>query len=261
MKRIWKYSPASRDVEEGEVRSDQCLFCRTDLDTVEKHRSDLGRETNITTTLRACPICGWWSIYQLHAEPYYPELGSSSAGAKGVLRELDLADVSLPLDEVRAYLVAKYSSRFEVHPRVFEDVVVQVFKSLRYDVAATAYRGDGGIDAVLYTPDGENIGVQVKRSKNAIEAEQIRAFVGALVLNGHTKGIYVTTSRYRSGALGVTLEAESQLGLPVELWDAPRFYSALKLSRRRPYSSVSLKLLSYRVELESFGYQSYGHAY
>jgi restriction endonuclease Mrr len=42
--------------------------------------------------------------------------------------------------------------------------------------------------------------VQVKRYRNAIQVEQIRSLAGAHMAHGMTRGIFVTTSSFQSGA-------------------------------------------------------------
>jgi restriction system protein len=103
-----------------------------------------------------------------------------------------------------------------------------------YNVRVTAYSGDDGIDVILDGPGNDVIGVQVKRYKGSIEVEQIRAFTGALVLGGLTKGIFVTTSRFQAGAVG-TVDRLSRRGYRIELMDADRFYDALKIAQRARY--------------------------
>ena len=152
----------------------------------------------------------------------------------GMLLELDLSDLSLPISEVRDYLAARYDSRFRVHPQRFEEFVASVFGDLGYDSRATSYSGDGGIDVVLNGSSGDTVGVQVKRYKGAICVEQIRAFTGALVLKGITKGIFVTTSRFQSGVAG-TADVSAARGYPIELQDAERFYESLQLAQVESY--------------------------
>ena len=94
----------------------------------------------------------------------------------------------------------------------------------------TAYSHDGGIDVIL--ADGETrIGVQIKRWRNRIEAEQIRSQMGAMVQAGLTRGMFVTTS-FRSGAFK-TADRYTSLGTPITLVDAPRFFDALGFSQTR----------------------------
>lgn len=170
----------------------------------------------------------------------------SMEGACAQLRNLDLADVSTPLNEVRAYLLAKYSERFNVAPRKLEELVGSVFSDHGYEVMVTAYQNDGGIDVVL-SDDRSNIGVQVKRYKNRIEADQIRAFAGALLLGDHPCGVFVTTSEYRSGAVTAAKGFTSR-GLPIELIDARRLYDALKLKQYPELSEDTVEEFVYELQ-------------
>lgn len=161
--------------------------------------------------------------------------GYSLYGVVAALKTFDLADIQAPLDEVKRYLLAKYEARFECHPRLFEETVASVFAALGYSSEATAYSHDGGVDVILRHGDGITTGVQVKRSRNPIEVEQIRSFAGALLVGGHAAGVFVTTSRFTSGAQ----EARNVLarrGHPIELVDARKFFDVLKLSQRSLYS-------------------------
>jgi restriction system protein len=155
-----------------------------------------------------------------------------------VLRHLNLADLSVPTDELRAYLLARYGDRFDVHPRKYEEIVGGVFSDFGFRVRVTSFSGDEGIDIlVLDGDDDATVGVQVKRYKGKISAEQIRSFVGALVLQGLTTGIYVTTSSYEKGAHR-TVAAAEQLGVGVTLLDAMTFYEALKITTRSTHWDV-----------------------
>jgi restriction system protein len=186
--------------------------------------------------LRGCSACGWWNVSSVLAEaPYhyydagYVELRQVS----GVLRNLDLTDLSIPTNELRSYLVARYSDRFDVHPRKYEEIVAGVFSDFGFRVRLTSFSGDEGIDIFVFDgDDNKTVGVQVKKHKGKIAAEQIRAFVGALQLQGLTSGIYVTTSSYQRGAVRTAVEAGERLGLAVKLLDAQRFYSALQITSR-----------------------------
>ena len=92
-------------------------------------------------------------------------------------RNLNLSDLTLPIQEVRDFLTANFESRFTVHPRLFEETVASVFRDLGYEVIVTGYSTDDGIDVILER-GGETIGVQVKRWKNSIKVGQIRELVG-----------------------------------------------------------------------------------
>ena len=61
---------------------------------------------------------------------------------------------------------------------------------------------------------------------------------GALVLNGMTRGIFITTSSFQSGAYS-TADRFRLIGMPIELVDAQGFYDALGLAQRAAYRSIS----------------------
>jgi restriction system protein len=119
---------------------------------------------------------------------------------------------------------------------LFEKVVADVFQSTGFSARVTSYQADGGIDVILDGPNDKTIGVQVKRYRNTIRVEQIRALAGALLLAGHTKGIFVATSSYSSAAKKAAARYTAR-GLPIELIDATRFYDALLVAQRACYRS------------------------
>ena len=100
----------------------------------------------------------------------------------------------------------------------------------------TSYHADGGIDVILLGSQDETVGVQVKRSKNSIKVEQIRSLAGALVLEGLTRGLFVTTSRFQRGCKEAT-DLYSARGLPIELVDSEALFSALRISKREAFLS------------------------
>lgn len=233
---IWTHSLSASCPREGELLSVNCIFCRGSMRAL----LDEPRIGPPLRELRSCQSCGWWA-YSLHDGPRLedgpdPEFGWSLAGAIAELKAYDLTDLSHPIEEVRQYLTARYEARFGCHPKLFEDTVTSVFRLLGYSAEATAYSRDGGVDVILRHSDGSSAGVQVKRSKNPIEVEQIRALAGAMILGGHAHGVFVTTSRFTSGAKQAS-EGLATRGLPVELLDANAFLEALRVVRRPPYHS------------------------
>ncbi|MCI0553880.1 MAG: restriction endonuclease [Anaerolineae bacterium] len=186
---------------------------------------------------QACQTCGWWNTYH----QWHSIGGEDGAywwmdGAIGQLRNFDFTDLSTPFDEVSRYLIARYEARFNVHPRIFENVVASVFRNIGYETEVTAYQNDGGIDVVLRSSNNERTAIQVKRYRNRIGVEQIRGFTGALFINGITKGIFLTTSSFSRGSK-TAAEQSSVRGIPIELLDAQRFYNALGIAQRPAYES------------------------
>ena len=147
---------------------------------------------------------------------------------------------------MRQYFLAKNDSIYQTHPRLFEDVISSVFKGFGWKTRVTAYSGDDGIDVIL---DGKcecTVGVQVKRYKKErkIEAEQIRSLAGALILGGHTEGIFVTTSSFRRGAIK-TAEEFTAIGHPITLMDAKKFLEALGIAQYKSFELDREKILTY----------------
>jgi len=147
---------------------------------------------------------------------------------------------------MRNYMCAKQDSIFDVHPRMLEDIVCSIFKDLGWNARATAYSGDGGIDVILDGQDGNTVGIQVKRYKKErrIEAEQIRSLAGALMQGGHTKGIFVATSNYRTGAKRTAQEL-TEIGVAIELIDAERFLGMLGIAQQNAFEFNQDKAISY----------------
>ncbi|MFY9852736.1 MAG: restriction endonuclease [Terracidiphilus sp.] len=193
--------------------------------------------------LQACLVCGWWVSTLINGRGPWKQHDDGFLNmyrSCGTLRDLDLNDISTPLEEVRAYLTAKYGDRFHVHPKKYEDIVGSVFSDFGFRVRVTSYSGDDGIDAmVLDGKDDAVVGIQVKRQREKITAEQIRAFVGALVLKGLTAGVYVTTSSYQIGAKRAANSAERLPGIAISLLDSQRFYDALKITSRTTFVDPS----------------------
>lgn len=261
---IWEYRETSDSFEEHTILEESaCPFCQSPLMGVQIDSEDLPKhwvDTYLTEEspramgkasgprddlmgaeceVRFCSSCGWWSTVLDVTWKYTGEI----YGAGAALRNLDLEDISIPLQEVQDYLLVQNQARFNVSPHVFEDVVGSVFSNLGYKVVVTGKTGDGGIDAIMQSPTDQVVGVQVKRYKDSIEAEQIRSFLGALVLGGFTKGVYVTTSKFRRGAHAAAAKAEETAGLPIELYDADRFLDALRIAQKSSYRDYDPKAL------------------
>ena len=97
----------------------------------------------------------------------------------------------------------------DADPSFFEQVVVDLLLAMGYGAGKDAGEvrgksGDGGIDGVIREDKLglDLIYVQAKRYKadNAIGAEKIREFSGALDFTGARKGVFITTSRFTPDA-------------------------------------------------------------
>ncbi len=234
---MWDYAEAGRLLTMRSVRADKCIFCPQKLIRKPAKRWDKDGKT-LLAQLSICACCGWWSVYRVIQGKYPRTAGyiESYSGSIGCLKELDLQDISSPLSEVRQYLLARKESIYSAHPQLFEDVVCSVFRDFGWKARVTAYSGDDGIDVILDGPSQETIGVQVKRYRKdrRIEAEQIRSLAGALVLNGHTRGVFVTTSGFTAGAR-TTARRYAAIGLPIKLVDVKRFLESVGVAQIRSF--------------------------
>jgi restriction system protein len=180
--------------------------------------------------LYICSLCGWWVAIDRAILPAVEwQYWDTMLVASSVLKELDLSDIGIPSHEVRQYLMRRYDARRSLHPKIFEETVASVFRDHGYTATVTAYSNDGGIDIILRGKDNEQVGVQVKRRARSIQVEQIRAFLGALILGGYTRGIFVSASKYQCGALEAA--RRSTRYVPIELIDAQRFLELLEIAQ------------------------------
>lgn len=224
-----------------------CLYCRSAL-SVHTNRSPefADWKYNISELLYdglllTCGSCGWWVNVRFGD---YVSSGSRFWHSKSLeicqstLLDLDLSDISISTEDVRAYLSLKFDNRFSMSPRLFEETVASVFRNVGYDTEVTQYSRDGGVDIILSRGSSERIGVQVKRYRSKILVSQIREFIGALVVSGYTHGVFVTTSSFTKGAVQSVSAAQSK-GLYIDLVGDSEFLSMLNIGKTKVYESYS----------------------
>lgn len=149
---------------------------------------------------------------------FYKGGGQSSSHDAPTLAEVATASHATPEEQIdgaqallHAALRADLLQRIlENVPSFFERVIVDLLVGMGYGGSheSAAQRlgksGDGGVDGVV---DEDRLGldriyVQAKRYApgNSVQRAEIQAFVGSLVGFGATKGVFVTTSGFSSGA-------------------------------------------------------------
>ena len=225
---IWCYQDAGvfgRDV----YLSTECVYCGTRLTVLVDERESGAPGCESCRHLRACRSCGWWTGISTGSDNSEHGCSNWTSVGSAVLRELDVSSGDAQCTEVRDYLNAKYDARGRVHPRVMEDVVATAYADIGYRTVTTSYARDDGID-IFIERNGIVSGVQVKRTRNKIEAEQIRALTGAMVLNGVTRGVFVTTSTYRRGAVKAA-RRYAEAGLQIDLVDCDSLFELLRQRR------------------------------
>lgn len=94
-------------------------------------------------------------------------------------------------------------------PRFFEKLIVELLLAMGYGGSrkdagqAVGQSGDGGIDGIIKEDKLglDVIYLQAKRWENVVGSKEIRNFVGSLVGQKATKGVFITTSGFTKDAL------------------------------------------------------------
>jgi restriction system protein len=181
----------------------------------------------------------------LEAYPSYIEFrerkrshdAGSGAGSTGTPSEVD--DATTPNDLVeRAVSTNRAAVESEVlaaalrlTPKGFEELVVRLLDRMGYGHAGSVKRtstyGDAGIDGIIsQDPLGlDRIYVQAKRytEDNPVDRPKIQAFAGALLGQQGDRGVFITTSRFTSGAG----EEADRINARIELVDGMRLAELL----------------------------------
>jgi hypothetical protein len=116
-------------------------------------------------------------------------------------------------------------------PLQFEDVVMNLFRGLGFDVRSTERVGDGGIDC-LFVDDRPLVGagkvlVQAKRFQGTVGSPVIRDLYGAVTHERAGKGIVITTGTFSRAAV------KFAAGKPIELIDGSTLVNLLNKARNR----------------------------
>lgn len=107
---------------------------------------------------------------------------------------------------------------FNLSPRRFEELVVELLAREGFEVHLTPSTGDGGRDvlAIHDSPLGKHLyAVECKRfaKERPVGVALVRSLYGVVEQNRNTAGILVTTSHFTKGALRFQEEAKWRLAL------------------------------------------------
>jgi len=123
----------------------------------------------------------------------------------------------------------------KLDPYQFEDLVLELFRSLGYRAEVTKRTSDGGIDIIAHhKPPGLStelkIVIQCKRWNpgRKIGAREVRELADVVIREGASIGVLITTSGYTKQALEER-NAYEQRGILMELWDQGKILKALVL--------------------------------
>jgi restriction system protein len=105
-------------------------------------------------------------------------------------------------------------------PEFFEKLVLELLHKMGYgtsrsDLQRTGGSGDGGIDGIISLDrlGLEKVYIQAKRWKSAVGSPEIQGFMGALQLQGASKGVFVTTSAFTREAKQAATKARGSIVL------------------------------------------------
>jgi len=150
------------------------------------------------------------------------------------LRTYQVGDIDAPVNALRRELTQNPKLLAELKPTKMEKLVGSILSDfMDCEVVHTGRTGDGGIDLLLLDGDTPYV-VQVKRRISQQRGEAvsaIREFLGATLLAGHQRGIYVTTAtHFTSAAVDAASLAKSRgLVEKLHLVDQDRFLQLLRL--------------------------------
>lgn len=141
----------------------------------------------------------------------------------------------------------------KLSPTGFEELVVRLLKRMGYGEMGQGHRtpptGDGGVDGIIsQDPLGlDRIYIQAKKYTNTpVDAPEVQKFAGALMSKQGDRGVFITTSRFTSGAR----EEAERINKRIELIDGKRLAELLVHwgVGVQPEQSVTL----YRLDEEYF---------
>jgi restriction system protein len=105
-------------------------------------------------------------------------------------------------------------------PVFFENLVLELLHEMGYgaskdDVQRVGGPGDEGIDGVISLDrlGLEKVYVQAKRWKGVVRSPDVQGFMGALQLQGATKGVFITTSTFTKDATEAAAKARGTIVL------------------------------------------------
>lgn len=195
-------------------------------------------------TVEICPSCGWWHFRQDSEVSLPDDPGKVSRATwweltHALQTEIDLGETTLSIEELQRHLVRRWEDRTLLSAQQAEDLVASLLQEHHggqiIRVSANANSADGGIDLYLVAEDGAiRRAVQVKRriKSEAESVQEVRNFVGAMVLEREDHGVFVTTaSRFTRAAQAMPAKATgAKHKLQLDLVDGDRLLEMLRQS-------------------------------
>lgn len=229
------------------LRAHSCPCCAISLEVFEHELETkplkLGHAQIRWLNLEICPACGWWNFRQdletsIGGKADNPSRATWWELTHALQSEIELGSTTLPVEMIRKHLLRRWDDRKLISAQQAEDLVASLLQEHHggqvIRTTANANSPDGGID--LYLALGEDgavrRAVQVKRriATDTEPVDDVRNFVGAMVLSGSDCGIFVTTaSRFSAVAQTVPRMAkDAKFKLELDLVDGERLFEMLR---------------------------------
>jgi hypothetical protein len=246
-----KHTFLYEDDPDSELQSSECVtiiddsFDFASIDS--RDPCDDGRE--FCGALEYCLNCRYWRFHYTKTDHFPREFGLtlaySSLAAKIKEYECDLPDGVTT--EVAAWLRRKPSAWHTMSPTRFERLIADVFRR-NYSSAEVIHVGrpdDGGVDVLLVESNGCQWLIQAKRRESPYASEgisTIRNLLGAMVLDGASHGIVVSTADHFTYRARQAVRTAQQRDMVLRLVDRRAFDRMLdRFMPDRPWVSPLIK--------------------
>jgi len=213
-----------RDMQLFCSASPGCPFCESELIASESGDYSSG---NLYNRDSICHKCGYTRSY-LKGHGLTEEWETDKIS---LLKRLSINDAELGYKELGAHMKRKYTDRFNLAPRRFEELVTDVYKQLGYQVRLTQQSHDGEYD-ILLLDSGSNEQIIIERKRYAkrrsVGVGVVREVLGVQLLDNFSKAKIVTTSKFSLQAKKDTRRINTVLdGFHLGLVDAGVFLKEL----------------------------------
>lgn len=216
----------------------KCPHCETEVE-FSIQPPHLPSDVLTELSLRRCLICGWWDMEETaktRQDEDSRHYEAPSVHRRAVLREFDIAGSNIPINSLRDYLARHPNALSSISPHALEVLVGDVFgETMDCEAVHVGGPNDGGIDIIL-VQGAKRFVVQTKRraGTTAESVSAIREFIGAMVVAGEVRGIFVTTAPRFSKCAVVSAESAVRRGAVeyIDLVTPKKLIDACKLAAR-----------------------------
>lgn len=177
----------------------KCIYCGTLLNELDEKRDKLKNYGfgESTKKLNACLTCGWWFVLKSFSAMSGCGVTRSGLSATiGIMLASDLRPIEQAIPVIKKYLQKHSDKVRDLSPTQLEVLLRDILSDFfACDLKWTGRGPDGGCDLFGIINDQLTI-IQVKRrtTPKAESVIAIRELFGTMVVNGASRGIFVSTA-------------------------------------------------------------------